>query len=322
MAKKSIQSLLNETKAKLNKVQSIGVQVPSLVNRFTRDPEAVGGQPQNDALVYTVIDIIDEGTDPEGNPTPSNLSFCLPPPIQIIDLHSANWEGIPFGEKIARLNEVKSGASSKDVLVGAVDSAIDFVKKLGKDLYDEIIGNGAKTASRDVLLRSRILGGEDVYNLFSIGTGTAINPNIELAFRSANLRNMQLNFRLVPLSKQDATNIQKFIDRIRLMMYARSDNLWATGYPARFMVQVRTKPTGSSSWGDKVLFSLGKGKNSLNNNYSSCVLTDLQVSYGEGGIYAGHYDGSPGVIDLNLTFQEATLSTRESIQQEYEIKSI
>lgn len=309
MAKKSIQSLLNETKAKLNKVQSIGVQVPSLVSSNS----------SNNALVYTVIEIIDEGTSPDGQPTPSGLSFCLPPPIQIIDLHSANWEGIPFGEKIARLNDVKSGNS---VIKGAAASTFDFFKKIGQDLYDEIFGNGANTAAKDVLLRARIFGGEDVYNLFSVGTGTAINPNIELAFRSANLRNMQLNFRLVPLSQQDATSMQKFIDRMRLMMYARSDFQWATGYPARFSVQVRTKPSGGSSWGNKVLFSLGKGKNSLNNNYSSCVLTDLQVSYGEGGIYAGHYDGSPGVIDLNLTFQEATLSTRESIQQEYEIKSI
>lgn len=307
MAKKTIKDLIESGKNKSSTIQSLGIQVPSLVSQ----------QKTTDALVYTVIEIIDEGTTPDGVPSPTNISFCLPPPTQIIDLHSANWEGVPFGEKIARLNDIRNGNSP---IPGAVQSVLDFVGKSGQDLYNLLVKGQDTSSARDKLLRSKILMGDSAYNAYSIGTATAINPNVELAFRSANLRNMQLNFRLVPLSQQDANEMQKFMDRLKLMMYAKSDFLWATGYPAKFTVQVKTNGSGGN-WSNKVLFSLGKSKN-LDNKYSSCVLTDFQVSYGDGGMYAGHYDGSPGVIDLNLTFQEATLSTRESIQQEYEIKSI
>ena len=308
MAKKTIKDLIENGKNKASKIQSLGIQVPSLITQ----------QNNTDALVYTVIEIIDEGTTPDGSPSPTNISFCLPPPIQIIDLHSANWEGVPLGEKIARLNDIRNGNSP---IPGAIQSALDFIGKTGEDLYN-LIAKGQDTSSaKDKLLRSKILMGDSAYNAYSIGTATAINPNVELAFRSANLRNMQLNFRLVPLNQQDANEMQKFIDRLKLMMYAKSDFQWATGYPAKFTVQVKTKGSGGN-WSNKVLFSLGKSTNLNVKGYAGCVLTDFQVSYGEGGMYAGHYDGSPGIIDLNLTFQESNLSTRESIQQEYDIKGI
>jgi len=317
--KPTIQDLIDRGKAKARSVQSLGIQIPSLIGNQ-------GGQgPQNDALVYTKIELIDEGTLPDGSSIPSNITYCLPPPIQIIDLHSANWEGVAFGEKIKRLSDVRSGNSP---ILGALDSVREFIEKFGKDLFEELkgavgAGPGANVAASEKLLRARIIGGEDAYNLYSVGTRTAINPNIELAFRGANLRNMQLNFRLVPLNTQNATDIQKFIDKMRLMMYAASDSVWATGYPARFSVQVKTKGSGGGPWQNKILFSLGDASNpNTANTRSSCVLTDFQISYGEGGIYSGHYDGSPGFVDLNLTFQEALLSTRETIRQEYKITGI
>lgn len=318
---KTIQQLMDDAKNQSKSVQSFGIQVPSLVNQFS---SGTGGSTNNnDALVYTVINLLDEGTDPTGSPTPSNISFCLPPPTQIIDLHSANWEGVSFAEKQGRLNDVKGTKSIMAAAAGGIGSAYDFLTKLGEGAKDVILSGQSNLSVKDTLLASKIIFGEDVYNLYSIGTRTAINPNIELAFRSANLRNMQLNFRLVPLKEQDANNIRKFADKMKLMMYARSDFLWATGYPAKFSVQVKTSSSGGGPWSNKILFSLGNSATNIsNNNPSGCVLTDFQVSYGDGGVYAGHYDGSPGVVDLSLTFQETVLSTRESILREYDIKGI
>lgn len=313
---KTIQQLIDNAKNRSKSVQSLGIQVPSLVNQFSSG--TAGSTSNNDPLVYTIINILDEGTTPTGNPLPSKISFCLPPPTQIIDLHSANWEGVSFAEKINILNTIKSGGGFTDVVGQGIESIIKFLTEFGKDLI-----SGNKPDVRQELLRSKVFNSEEFYNLYSVGRRAAINPNIELAFRSANLRNMQLNFRLVPLKQQDANNIQKFIDRLKLMMYARSDFQWATGYPAKFSVQVKTNIVGNGPWSNKILFSLGNSVTSAtSNDPSGCVLTDFQVSYGDGGVYAGHYDGSPGVVDLSLTFQETVLSTRESILREYDIKGI
>ncbi len=313
--KTTIKDLIDRGKKQASSSTSIGIKIPSLVEQGN----------SSDALVYTVISVLDDGTNPDGTPSSGGkITYCLPPPIQILDLHSANWEGIPLAEKIARLNDVKAG---KNPLVGAAESGIDFAKKLGQDVGNAVAGflgaqsntfGASGSTGADTILRAKI-GGQDFYNLYSIGTSTSLNPNIEMAFRSANLRNIQLNFRLVPLDQKNANDMQQFLDKLKLMMYAKSDRRWATGYPSRFTVQVKTKNIGGGTWSDKTLFSMGRATKPDSTEKISCLLVDYQISYGEGGIYSGHYDGSPGIIDLNLTFQESALSTRETIQEEYNL---
>lgn len=291
MAKKSLDDIVSDAKTSFSNSVSIGVEIPSAVE------ENYGYRP---ALVYTVIREIQSeggrGIDYYRNY--SNVVYALPPPIDIIDLHSANWEGVAFG--------------ANKGLIGTVGWGSDV---FGMAIAQGVQGALAIAANQQNLAMS--MGMEDTANIFAAAKGEAINPNIEMLFRSPKLRQMQLQYRIAILSSKDANSLKGFIDRLRTNMYPRG-GLFYTGYPAIYSVEVRTTSLtygkgSSGEWTDKPLFSM-KG---TPDDKRGCALTDLQISYGDQGMYAGHYDGSPGIINLNLTFQELSLSDRESIQREY-----
>ena len=292
MAKKSISldDVVSNAKASFSGTISIGVEIPDIVQESTA---------RNDALVYSVIKEIQSegGRGLDLYRTYSNVSFALPAPIDIIDLHSANWEGVAFG--------------SNKGLVGTVGITSDI---FGMAIAQGAMGLAAMAANQQNLAMS--LGMEDTANIFALAKGEAINPNIEMLFRSPKLRQMQLQYRIAILSRKDADNLKKMIDKLRTNMYPRGGYFY-TSYPAIYSVEVRTSSRtygkGRSLWTDKPLFSM-KG---TPDDKRGCALTDLQISYGDQGMYAGHYDGSPGIINLNLTFQELSLSDRESIEREY-----
>ena len=123
MAKKSISldDIVSDAKASFSGTTSIGVEIPDIVEQ---------GEERADALVYSVIrELQSEGG--RGNLLYRNYSYvayALPAPIDIIDLHSANWEGVAFGANrglvsgvntfstIADLNILQTGASALSLL--------------------------------------------------------------------------------------------------------------------------------------------------------------------------------------------------------------
>lgn len=291
MAKKtSLDDIVSSAKSSFSNSVSIGVEIPNLVQE---------GSSRNDALVYTVIkEIQSEGGQGVTYRKFSNVSYALPAPIDIIDLHSANWEGVAFGAQKRLLQSITP-----------------FTTVPG--LAARQVGTTAIALAANQQNQAMALGLEDTANLLAGAKGEAINPNTEMLFRSPKLRQMQLQYRIAILNRQDANSLKSFIDKIRTNMYPRG-GLFYTGYPAIYSVEVRisSKTTSSSLWSDKPLFSMKGNARSLFDR-RGCALTDLQISYGDQGMYAGHYDGSPGIVNLNLTFQELSLSDRESIESEY-----
>lgn len=287
----SLEQLVSQAKAKGGSSQSINVKIPNLVrDKYFRQ----------DALVYSSIQIISEGTDSLGNDlgTSGTSAYALPAPLDIIDMHSANYEGIPLGQRGSILEEGKGLFSA----------------------YAEGKFAGIEAGYTEEQFISQFFGQQETTNVLTVSNRISIDPNIELAYRGPILRQIQFQYRLVILNPKDADLIYDLISRLRELIYPSQDNVFTTGYPAFFIVKVLTIGTGQEEvWSNRILFSMGNRNSSIAGREmkAGCVLTDMQVSYGENGTYGGHYDGSPGIVNLNLTFQENTLSTRESIQQEY-----
>lgn len=292
-----LESLVAAAKNRSTGTTSISVNVPSLIQE---------SETRQDALVYSVIKVISQGTDLEtGNQlVEGNKTYALPAPLDIIDLHSANWEGVPLAGQAAYINQ------DENLLTALGDQAAATI--------------GSILESQEALARS--MDQADAANYIAIANRESINPNVELAYRGPSLRQIQFQYRLVPLDQKQADAIKEFVDTMRELMYPESTP-FMLGYPALFQISIKTSTAASSigsqgKWSNKVLFSMGKNKTASQtarnaNNTAGCALTDLQVSYGEQGSYSGHADGSPGFVNLNLTFQETALSTRDSIRQEY-----
>lgn len=290
-----LESLVAAAKNRSTGTTSISVNVPSLIQE---------SETRQDALVYSVIKVISQGTDEAGNQLlKGNKTYALPAPLDIIDLHSANWEGVPLGGQAAYINQ------DENLLTALGDQAAATI--------------GSILESQEALARSMDLA--DAANYIAIANRQSINPNVELAYRGPSLRQIQFQYRLVPLDQKQADGIKEFVDTMRQLMYPVSTP-FVLGYPALFEISIKTSTAPSipsqGKWSNKVLFSMGKNKTAAQTarnaeNTAGCALTDLQVSYGEQGSYSGHADGSPGFVNLNLTFQETALSTRDSITQEY-----
>lgn len=306
----SIEDTINSAKNKSLLVGLLTINIPNII----QDKES-----RNDMLVYSSIELLSGGTDINGNELPPNgpKAWALPAPSDIIDLHSANYEGVGFAEAKVMQNAMKNGSVASGILEG--------IKSGGEFFIDRWMRNNAGSNS---LLDIKVTTGQgNIYNQYSTASRTSINPNIEMAYRGPNLRQIQFQFRIIPFSESDAKMLYQFITSMREHIYPVTNNtIWKMGYPAKFAISVNTIDNGKGgAWSGKRLFSLGHGTRTYGDASAGnaaaekigCVLTDMQVSYGELGTYAGHFDGSPSIANINLTFQENLVSTRESIQQEY-----
>lgn len=316
-----IESILEQRKREFSSSLSQLVGLPA----FPSAAEIVGGggggaANTQDFMVYSVIDVISKGYGPDGNDIGRGESFVLPPPLQILDLDSADWQATEYYVYAKALSEAYATAENKNLGTGLMGGLEEIIQQGATGLFStELASNWAAIKAKS---------GDVYYTAASIIKQASFNPNVELLYKAPKLRQIQLQWKISPLNETDSTNIYNFIRKMKLYMYPESspDTGWM-GYPARFTVQIKTSnntiSSGSSVWAGTSLFSMGKSTGSLRGAQEiGCVLTDLQVEFGEGGMYAGHKDHSPSTVSINASFTESTLLTREKVQQEYGLRNL
>jgi hypothetical protein len=293
-------------------------------------PAAVGAG-QSDFIVYSEIRVISEGYNPDGSTQGPGSTYVLPPPLQILDMDSADWQATEF---YVLKEALKSGfeqarAGGAANLATALKSSLktggeQLALKAG-EIIDAFTTGGVEEGLGKTLENIAKLGakgGGTLYSMASFIQQATLNPNVELIYRAPKLRQMQFQWKLVPLSERDSEQIYNFVRKMKSMMYPESDpqSGWM-GYPARFTVRIKTSNSTISggSWSNSILYSMGhaRGDSVRGGENIGCVLTDMQVEYGEGGQYGPHKDHAPSTIMINMSFTESTLQTRNSIKNEF-----
>jgi hypothetical protein len=156
---------------------------------------------------------------------------------------------------------------------------------------DAFIVEGAASLAGNVLQVSPELTNALVFAT----TGKAINPQLEMLYKSPNLRTFTFDFRLVPRNQSEAATI---VGIINLLKHHSSPEIpsGTTGRyfipPSRFEIEFYNDKTDSSN---PYLFKTKK-----------CVLTDISVDYSPNG-YASFYDGAPVETRLQLQFKETVI---------------
>lgn len=131
-------------------------------------------------------------------------------------------------------------------------------------------------------------------------TGTAINPNLELLFEGPTLRQFGFQFKLIPRSEKEATNIRSIIKFFKKGMAPRRSKDAAEfimlGTPNVFRLKYVTNGN------DTEMGSIGKMK--------TCALVSCGVNYTPDGFYAAFDDPNVGsqpiAVTLQLGFTELT----------------
>jgi len=152
------------------------------------------------------------------------------------------------------------------------------------------------------------LSNDDIFGGIS---GAILNPNTELLFSGHDMRNFQLNFKLVPRNSAEAEQINEICKIFKMCtlpsrnpgeVFAASNQ----GITAGFIGVPNLV---------KVSFMSGPDEHKVLPRYKMCAITQVDVNYTPDGAYAT-YTGDisqPVAIELSLNFQETKLVFSEEI---------
>lgn len=227
-------------------------------------------------------------------------SIIMYMPEDISTGFKANWGGKAFSN-IATDVLRSAGAEGLNKLDNAATGMANALERL------PALGGSAAIRKGIQKITGDSLSNDDVFGAIS---GAILNPNTELLFSGHDMRNFQLNFKMVPRNADESVEIQE-ICRIFKMCTLPSKNpgkvFGATnqGLTAGFIGVPNLC---------KVSFMKGPGQHPALPVYKICAVTQVDVNYTPDGAYATYSDGSPVAIQLSINFQETKLVFAEDIK--------
>lgn len=132
-------------------------------------------------------------------------------------------------------------------------------------------------------------------------TGLAPNPRKEQFFKGVDFRTFTFQYQFFPKSAEEARNVQNIIYLFKLHMlpeFKDSGNFLYV-YPSEF----------------DITYYHNHEENLNIHRHTSCVLTEMSVQYTPNGQFSTFEDGTPTQINVDLTFKELALVTKESVQE-------
>ena len=184
------------------------------------------------------------------------------------------------------------------ILASAVFDAVDNATAAGRDINNlEMAGNFASgffAASASAVGKRA-----GIAQQVRLRTGVARNPRTEMQFKTPNMRQLSLTWKLMPTNAQESETVFAMINKMRQHAYPSTGNSgrqFAFAFPDIFQIDFVTR---------------GGGKAQMI-QFAKAYCTGINTTYGSSGP-AFFKGGRPVEIDLTMTFQEAEIQTRESI---------
>ena len=205
-----------------------------------------------------------------------------------IALYMPNQVGIRYGmqweeENVGNLVAVMEGG---DALKQAVT---------GGD-----IGKSSNTV-RSIVANMAISAGTPGAGAIARGGGVAANPMKEQMFRGVDYRSFQFNYQFFPKSSTEANKVMEIIHAFKYHMHPefKDEKGFLYTYPSEF---------------DIIYYNGGQENNNLH-KHTSCVLKEMNVNYTPQGQFNAFSDGTPMQINVDMTFIELALLTKDSIDK-------
>lgn len=158
------------------------------------------------------------------------------------------------------------------------------------------------------------LSNDDIFGAIS---GAILNPNTELLFAGVDMRNFQLNFKLVPRNQSEADDINSIIQTFKRAMLPTRDT---SGTDIIGNLNKDSKGAQIGFIGVPKLcavsFMHGAGEHKKLPKYKMCAITSVDVNYTPDGQYATYKDsqGQPVAITLTVNFQETKICFSEDVK--------
>lgn len=127
----------------------------------------------------------------------------------------------------------------------------------------------------------------------------AANPKKEQAFKGVDFRTFTFDYQFFPRSQKEAEMVLNIIGAFKFHMHPefKSANHFVYIYPSEF----------------DIMYYTNFQENRSIHRHTSCVLTDMNVNYTPNGTFTTFPNGMPTQINMQLTFKELLILTKEQI---------
>lgn len=195
------------------------------------------------------------------------------------------------------------------------NSAVGALRSAGASGFDKIKGAGdalqSAIGSLPYMGGARVIrefvqatGGDSLSNddVFGLISGAILNPNTELLFSGVDMRNFQLNFKLVPRNAQEAAQVNAIVahfkkaslpDRVPEKIFGSDESIKRNFIGVPKLVRVS--------------FMSGSSEHKQLPKFKMCAITQVDVNYTPDGVYATYKGGQPVAMNLSIGFQETKI---------------
>mgnify|MGYP001171596890 CR=1 FL=1 len=229
-------------------------------------------------------------------------SVVLYMPEDISTGYKANWSGKSF----SNVGRDVLGVAGADLKNAAAN-----IGRVADTGINQLLPNAATTAIQEVI--SKITGEQiDRNDITGSTRGVILNPNVELLFGGIDLRNFQLNFKLVPRKQSEAVMNKQIVNSFRKAMlpnFALGNELNFSSSDATSRNYIKVPNVC------KVSFMRGGSLNTDVAQYKMCAITQVDVNYTPDGTYATYEGGEMVAVGLTLNFQETKLIFADEVEQ-------
>jgi hypothetical protein len=148
-------------------------------------------------------------------------------------------------------------------------------------------------------------GGISINDVLGGTKGVVLNPNAELMFDRAEMRNFGLSFKMVPRNANESIDIKNIITTFKKAAAPGYGGSVGGPSSANFM---------SIPALIDVNFMRGSSHNEYVSQYKPCALTSVRVNFTPDGVYSTYHTGAPVAVTLDLSFSETKIVFRNDIK--------
>ena len=230
----------------------------------------------------------------------------LPIPNQLSISNGVSWgedranpvEAAAFFGALGTVNTAIAQGNIGGALVNLGSGTADFLSKIADGSF---AGNAPAALLLSSFISQYALGkfgiNVDPAQFIARGTGTTINPNLELLFNGPKLRSFSFTFQFAPVGVNDAKEARRIMRFFKQGMAAKrlETNTIFLASPNVFRISYR-----------------GTGNKSIKglNRFKICALTSCELNYTPEGVYQSYDDpdavSMPVRTSMTLSFTELT----------------
>jgi hypothetical protein len=238
-------------------------------------------------------------------------TIALPVPSNLNPTYAANYKDEPMGVAGAfasgelGVGDLKQGFGDFKKRAESAAAKFATVDEQTKSIATAVGITGAATLAGGLMgnalgatVGAAVGGLPQVISGLGSSANIALNSHMAVLFDGMGFRSFQFSYRFVPRNIKETESLRELIHVLKQTMHPSlpSTNKFLFEYPDEFEIQFAY---AIRPWMFKI---------------KRCVLKNMEVNYNGDGVPRFFDNGSPVVVDINLTFQEVEIVTKEDFE--------